>query len=446
MSSPRSMRTCIAKSSREVEYIWATLVQYLGASDKMSDSGFVILTMVGSYVPGYKAGGPIRSISNLATVLGEEFRFKIVTLDRDLGDTSPYPGVEAGRWLRVGNADVMYLSPGWRGLFKTVVLLRSVDRTTVLYLNSFFARRFSILPIFLRWFGLLRPGHLMLAPRGEFSPGALKLKPIRKFLYLTISRWLGLYENIIWHASTEREAADIGRCFSKLSDIRIANVLPGVRQHHATDTASVLAVAEDIARGTMPAGKVKPRKQAGQLRAVFVSRISPKKNLLGALQMLQSLSGDITFDIYGPQEDTKYWDKCQGVIASLPINVRVKYAGKIEHERVREVFAGHDLFLFPTQGENYGHVICEALSAGCPVLISDQTPWLNLEDEGVGWDIPLSQMERFCAVLQQCVDADDECYSAMSDSARAYAQRHLQDPAIIEANRGLLQYAFLSVK
>src|ERR1039458_9512088 len=143
MSSPRSMRTCIAKSSREVEYIWATLVQYLGASDKMSDSGFVILTMVGSYVPGYKAGGPIRSIENLVAVLGEEFCFKILTLDRDLGDTSSYPGVEVNRWVRVGNADVMYLPPGWKGLLRTIALLRSVDRKTVLYLNSFCSRRFS---------------------------------------------------------------------------------------------------------------------------------------------------------------------------------------------------------------------------------------------------------------------------------------------------------------
>jgi len=412
----------------------------------MSDSGFVILTMVGSYVPGYKAGGPIRSISNLATVLGEEFRFKIVTLDRDLGDTSPYPGVEAGRWLRVGNADVMYLSPGWRGLFKTVVLLRSVDRTTVLYLNGFFARRFSILPIFLRWFGLLRPGRVILAPRGEFSSGALRLKRIRKFLYITISRSLGLYQNVIWHASTEREVADIVRCFSKLPDIRVANALSGVEQHRASHSKSVLAVAEDIAQGTTPPRKARPRKEAGRLRAVFVSRISRMKNLLGALQMLKDLSGEITFDIYGPQEDTKYWKECQGVMASLPPNVRVKYNGKIEHERVRDVFAEHDLFLFPTLGENYGHVICEALSAGCPVLISDQTPWRNLEDEGAGWDIPLNETERFCAVLQQCVDADYECYSAISASAQAYAKRRLQDPEVIQANRELIQYALLSVK
>ena len=143
-------------------------------------------------------------------------------------------------------------------------------------------------------------------------------------------------------------------------------------------------------------------------------------------------------------QETAYRSPQWGVIPTLGKGTlgTWRFHGKIEHERVRDVFAEHDLFLFPTLGENYGHVVCEALSAGCPVLISDQTPWRNLEDEGAGWDIPLSQTERFSAVLQQCVDADAECYSAMSDSARVYAEMHLQDPAVIQANRELIQLRF----
>ena len=36
----------------------------------------------------------------------------------------------------------------------------------------------------------------------------------------------------------------------------------------------------------------------------------------------------------------------------------------------------HDLFVFPTLGENFGHVIYESLMCGTPVLVSDNTPWL----------------------------------------------------------------------
>jgi glycosyltransferase involved in cell wall biosynthesis len=183
-------------------------------------------------------------------------------------------------------------------------------------------------------------------------------------------------------------------------------------------------------------------KKSGQLRAVFVSRIARKKNLAGALRMLAGVAGDVTFDIFGPPEDAGYWEECRGLIAALPANIRVQYCGQIEHQKIGRVFAEHDLFLFPTLGENYGHVICEALAAGCPVLISDQTPWRNLEAEGVGWDFPHGETERFRSVIQRCVDADAEWYAALSTRAMNYAAKLASDPETIAANRRLFQQAF----
>src|ERR1035441_2951328 len=87
-----------------------------------------VLVLVGTYLPGYKAGGPLRSIANLVATLGQEFHFRIATLDRDLGEKSPYPGIAANQWVRVGQADVHYLQPGLRGLLSLWALLRSVDR------------------------------------------------------------------------------------------------------------------------------------------------------------------------------------------------------------------------------------------------------------------------------------------------------------------------------
>jgi glycosyltransferase involved in cell wall biosynthesis len=180
----------------------------------------------------------------------------------------------------------------------------------------------------------------------------------------------------------------------------------------------------------------------GQLRAVFISRLSPKKNLSGALRLLAGVAGTVSFDIYGPAEDAQYWKECQGLIARLPANIKVRYEGEIEHSRVGRVFADHDLFLFPTLGENYGHVIFEALAAGCPVVISDQTPWRSLEAVGVGWDIPLSETERFRSVLQQCVENDEEWHAALSNRAIAYAAKCASDPKVIDDNRNLFQMGF----
>lgn len=400
-----------------------------------------ILVFVGYYLPGFKAGGPTRSIANLVDALGEEFEFKVVTSNRDLGDRLPYPGIQENQWMRVGNADVMYLSSGWRGIIRTIALLRSTDRRTLLYLNSVFSRRSSILAIILRWLRLIDLPSIVVAPRGEFSPGALNLKRRRKTLYLRMSRWLGLYRNILWHASSDLEAADIDRIFRERRLISVAQVIPGHILSDRRKNPSGIVIAEDIAFLPEPSESSKLPKRAGHLRIVFASRISPKKNLVGALRMLEDISGEVAFSIYGPAEDSRYWDECQRVIKALPQNVRVEYRGTIKHEEIVWVFAENDIFLFPTLGENFGHVICEALSAGCPVLISDQTPWRNLADKKAGWDIPLGETERFRTILQQCVDSDEEWLAELSAGAKKYVREHLSMAIVIEANRELFRNA-----
>ena len=49
----------------------------------MTDGRRDILIIMGRYLPGYKDGGPVRSIKNLTDFLGKEYNFKILTCDRD---------------------------------------------------------------------------------------------------------------------------------------------------------------------------------------------------------------------------------------------------------------------------------------------------------------------------------------------------------------------------
>jgi glycosyltransferase involved in cell wall biosynthesis len=400
-----------------------------------------ILTLVGTYLPGYKAGGPIRSIENLVAAIGGEFHFRVVTLDRDLGDKLPFPGIVPNRWVRVGHADVMYLRPGLLGFLGMYALLRSVDRNTVVYLNSFFARRFSMLAVFMRWLKLCRPRCVVLAPRGEFSPGALQFKHARKRLYIWTSQWFGQYQDIIWHASSDFEAADISRQFSVSKSALVAAVIGDLNASDENRRTSTIAIASDVTAAAVPVRTKRRPKMLGQLRVVFVARCSRMKNLSGALRLLAGLSGDVSFDIYGPREDARYWEECQHLIAALPASIRVRYWGEIAHERIGQVFIEHDLFLFPTLGENFGHVIVEALLTGCPVVISDQTQWCNLEALGVGWDLPLSEPKRFREVLQQCADMGPEEHAAMCTRAAAFGAGRANDPAVIEENRALFRLA-----
>jgi len=397
------------------------------AGERAGEARPVILILLGAYLPGYKAGGPIRSIANLVETFGDEFAFRIITSDRDLGGKTPYRGVATHEWVRMGKAEVMYLPPRWASLPSMIRVVRQTD-PEVLYINSLFSPLYSVIPMLLRWLGVMRPRMVLLAPRGELSSGALRLKAWKKYPFRRIARWMGLHRGVLWHASTQYEAQEILNEFFG-SEVAVAEPLP-------------VRTARDLPDRPKDLGLwALRRKVAGCLRIAFLSRISPMKNLDGALALLEGLRGDVLFSIYGPIEDAGYWKKCQAAIAGLPPNIRVHYRGEVPHDRVAESLAKNNLFFLPTRGENYGHVIAEALAAGCPVLISDQTAWRNLEEKGLGWDLPLDAPERFRATLQKCIDMDPDAFQALSRAAREYAMQHGADDEILCSNRELLHCA-----
>ena len=138
-----------------------------------------ILCFVGHYLPGYKAGGPIQSIANLVENLGDEFEFYIICNDRDQLDRQPYANVKIDEWNVVSKARVFYASS--KNLnFKGIRKLLNETKYDLLYFNSFFSFKFTILPLVIYKFFLLSKKPCVIAPRGEFSLGALKLKHIKK--------------------------------------------------------------------------------------------------------------------------------------------------------------------------------------------------------------------------------------------------------------------------
>jgi glycosyltransferase involved in cell wall biosynthesis len=133
-------------------------------------------------------------------------------------------------------------------------------------------------------------------------------------------------------------------------------------------------------------------------------------------------------------------------MADLPPNVSVRYAGALAQLEALAVLDAHDLFFLPTRGENFGHVIMESLSTGTPVLISDTTPWRDLEKEGVGWDLPLASEVEFAQRIDECSGMSAECYQKFRGRARDFANKRLSDPALVESNRRLFMDLVESVR
>lgn len=372
-----------------------------------------ILVYTGFYLPGFKGGGPIRTVANMAEALGHEINFSIVTLDRDLGDAEPYSNITPDQWQQVGKANVFYASPA-RWLGKTFRLIQNFQGDA-LHLNSFFSFRFSILPLLIA--RLTKPGlPVIVGPRGEFSSGALALKSFKKKrIYIAAARAVGLYKNVIWHASTAHEADDIRRIMGDSVSVRIA--------------IDIAAPAANMS--------LKPRNDGARLKVIFISRLSPKKNLLGAIDILKKVRCPVDFDVYGPAEDQNYWEACQNAAIGLPQNVSFSYCEPLQPDAVARKMAEYDLFFFPTHGENFGHVIAEALSAGLPILISNATPWRDLEGKALGWDLPLDQPERFARCIEYCHSKPAHKYNQWRQQIRAWALANIGNQDAIEQNRQL---------
>ncbi|NPV81351.1 MAG: glycosyltransferase [Firmicutes bacterium] len=276
----------------------------------------------------------------------------------------------------------------------------------------------------LRRMHLLPKRPVVLAPRGEFSQGALSLKGIKKRLYISLAKSLGLYSGIMWQASSEYEMGDILSIFgTKATKERVSVQI-------APDLPPLPPQDSELLGG-------RPIKQVGSARIVFLSRIARMKNLDFAIESLMKVKGKVGFDIYGPIEDQSYWEECQNLIRLLPDNIQASYCGIVPPDRVPEIFPRYHLFLFPTRGENFGHVILEALNAGCPVLTSDQTPWNNLTAKKAGWNLPLSKPEQFRAALDELIFMDNRAFNEMSRRARDYGRSFSENPDLVRANREL---------
>jgi glycosyltransferase involved in cell wall biosynthesis len=155
------------------------------------------------------------------------------------------------------------------------------------------------------------------------------------------------------------------------------------------------------------------------------------------LAELKDIHGEINFDIYGEIYNKEYWQECEKIIDKLPKNIKVNYKGTVPAEQVGSTIQNYHALFMPTRGENFGHVILESLSAGRPVLISDQTPWHDLEDKSAGWDISLKSSIEWTDNLNELSVMENDEYQKWSRGARKLAEEYVNSPELLEGYRGI---------
>lgn len=343
------------------------------------------------------------------------YEFWIVTSLFDHNSHTPYEDIEEATWItRRPNEHVIYFGEGGPSSKALKNILKEHDYDAV-YLNSLFSTSYAIKPLWVaKKLGLA--SKIVLAPRGMLKSGALSVKSKKKSAFIRGAKAIGLFSGITWHATNKVEEQEILSSFGKKAVVKIAPNLP----------------RELRERTTIPA------KTPGNMQLVTVARVSSEKNILGGIQYLSKVSSDnIEWTIYGTLQDQNYLSKCQKAAAQIP-NLTIKFEGEIHPTAIPEALQQNHFFYLPTLGENYGHAIAEALLNSVPVIISDKTPWQNLEEKKAGWVSSLDA-EHFKSILEYCANMDHDSYLAWVQGAKNRGLEITQDSSAIEANKRLFE-------
>lgn len=369
-----------------------------------------ILLFADWYEPGYRAGGPIRSCVNFANHMQGEYQVYVFTSDRDLNDDTSYSGIPVDQWITSeSGVQIYYSSPANRGLGAIRRQMKEIAPDFV-YLNSMFSVRFTILPLLAVRMDRIK-AKIILSPRGMLRESAVRFKSRKKLLFLRLFRQLGFSRRVHFLASDLTEGKDVQHYFGQNAQVTIIGNFP-----------SSLPGEAEIAN-----------KHKGELTMVCIGRIHPIKNTDYLLDVLGGVRADVRLSIVGSTEDQAFWQECQAKIRQLPANVTVAHLGELPNHELPSIISQHHIFVLPTKGENFGHAIFEALVLGKPVLISDQTPWLNLAAVRAGWDLPLARPESFREAIEAAADLEQQEYAEWCNGARRYAEAYLNNSDIKHA-------------
>ena len=370
-----------------------------------------ILVLSDWYSPANLAGGPIQSVQNIVGHLSGYIHVWVYTSAYDLGKNEVMKDIQTNTWVNKSEPIKLYYqslkSPG-ASVFKKIIQTTNPD---IVYLNSMFSKHYVI--DFLR-FQMQEKGNrkVILAPRGMLKQSALEKKWFKKWLFLHIARLIGLYRDIQFHATNQTEKNEILRFFPRANVLVLDNLPPAIL--------------------------VRPPnldKLSHRLKLCFVGRIHPIKNLQFLLEVLKKIKDHTTLSIVGQAEDKDYDMVCHQLVDVLPSNISVNFLGGLPHDQINAILGDHHLFILPTLGENYGHAIIEALSVGRPVLISDQTPWKNLDNYNAGWELPLSDKQAWINAIEEAASWDQAEFDRHCQGALVYARAHTKVEELVEKYR-----------
>lgn len=304
-----------------------------------------ILHLTPSYLPALHYGGPTLSVSRLCSAL--QAGGQTVSVLSTTANGPQELEVPRGQAVVVAGVSCWYY-PRWTGdhsHFSPALLWafwRRLPRAQVVHIHSWW--NLVVMPaVFLCRLRGIRP---VLSPRGMLSPYTLR-SPLKRLFQRWVGAWL--LRRTILHATSEQEAAEALELVPGWAHFVLPNIieLPALGQHIPAQGASEV------------------------FRLVFLSRIHPKKGLETLLAALAQLDFPWHLQVVGTGE-AAYLAQLQAEASALGIAEQIEWLGWREGAEKFQLLANADLYVLPSQNENFANAALEALSVGTPVLLSAQ--------------------------------------------------------------------------
>jgi glycosyltransferase involved in cell wall biosynthesis len=237
----------------------------------------------------------------------------------------------------------------------------------------------------------------VLSPRGMLGGAALRFSASQKRVFWILGQARAARSAHCIHATSEQEYSDVRAMGLKAP---IAIVPNGI----------------DI-RPQLPRNRT-----GGDLRTVlFLGRLHPKKGLGDLIEAWGRLAGrhpSWRLEVVGPI-DSAYAVRLREQAAEMP---RVRLVGPLYAEEKTRAYREADLFVLPTQNENFGMTVAEALAQGTPVICSKGAPWEGLSTHGCGWWIDQG-VDALAAGLDAAMRLDRGRLEEMGQAGRRWMSR-----------------------
>jgi len=328
----------------------------------------------------------------------------VLTSDKDLNETIPHADIRSDVWHEKEGITVYYLSDNKKivDILKSALAKYQFD---IIYLNSLYSYSFTILPL-IAFYRKKINAKIILAPRGMLNPNALKFKYYKKAVFLKVLNLSKILDKLYLHATSQDEYDHI------LKNLNISSKQVYILENFPNTARQKLKVIE---------------KKKNELSIIYCSRIHPIKNLHLMLSFLRKVPENISLkvSIFGSIEDDPYWNECEAIMDELRIKHKVEYFGAIPHKEVDGNLMDNHLFILLTSGENFGHIIFESILVGTPVLISDQTPWKNLEQKRAGWDIDRFDEDSFINIITYIAAMNQDEYNLFAQDTWDYGKTYI---------------------